>query len=147
MAVYDERFVAARAIWNASKIRAVVLTRAAPGSIGISSIGAHLLGGDYPAGHGLYLRMAADGQRVLAPIAPGLIEAVSVAEHRLLAPGEEIVISSEQSSVLALDGEREIALRPGMALRLRLSAHGPQVVDPHKAIEVAARAGAFLLSE
>ncbi|MFL5806514.1 MAG: ATP-NAD kinase family protein [Roseiflexaceae bacterium] len=145
-AVYDERFVAARAIWDVSKIREVVLTRAEPGSIGLSSIGAHLLGGDHPADRGLYLRMAPGGRRVLAPIAPGLIEAVSLAEHRLLAPGEEVVIRSDRPCVLALDGEREIALRPGTRLRLRLNADGPWVVDARKAIEVAARAGAFLLS-
>jgi hypothetical protein len=146
-AVYDERFIAARAIWDLTKIKEIVLARAEPGSIGMSSIGAHLLGGDYPPDHGLYMRMGAGGRQVLAPFAPGMIQAVGCAEHRLLPPGAEVIIRHEQPCVLALDGEREIALRPGASIRLRLNPHGPRVVDARKAIELAARAGFFLRKE
>jgi predicted polyphosphate/ATP-dependent NAD kinase len=142
-AVYDERFIATRAIWQVSKIREVILTRAEPGNIGLSSIGAHVLTGDEPPGHGLHLRMGAGGQPVLAPIAPGLVRVTSVAERRLLGPGDEVVIRQEHACVLALDGEREIQLRPGAAVRLRLNPDGPRVVDSRRAIELAARAGVF----
>jgi hypothetical protein len=142
-AVYDERFIATRAIWQASKIREVVLTRAEPGNIGLSSIGAHVLTGDEPPGHGLHLRMGSGGQPVLAPIAPGLVTVTSVAERRLLGPGDEVVVRQEQACVLALDGEREIQLRAGAAVRLRLNPDGPRVVDSRRAIELAARAGVF----
>jgi len=142
-AVYDERFIATRAIWQASKIKEVVLTRAEPGNIGLSSIGAHVLTGDEPPGHGLYLRMGPGGQPVLAPIAPGLVTVTSVAERRLLGPGDEVVVRPEQACVLALDGEREIQLRAGAAVRLRLNPDGPRVVDARAAIELAARAGVF----
>ena len=141
--VYDDRFIASRAIWDGSKIKDVILTRAEPGNIGLSSIGAHLLAGAYPAGHGVYLRLDAEGRPVRAPIAPGLLQTVRVAEHRLLAPGDEITIQHERPCVLALDGEREIELRAGAAALLRLNARGPHVVDPRKAIEVAALAGVF----
>ncbi|MBI1876901.1 MAG: NAD(+)/NADH kinase [Chloroflexi bacterium] len=145
-AVYAERFIASRAIWDASKIREVVLTRAEPGNIGLSSIGGHLPGGKHPAGQGLYLRMGTgvNGRRVLAPIAPGLIRPVNLAEHRLLAPGDEVTISHAEPCVLALDGERELELRPGSSLRLRFNATGPRVVDAHRAIAVAARVGVFV---
>jgi hypothetical protein len=142
-AVYDERFVAARAIWDGAKIREVVLTRAEPGTIGLSSIGAHLLAGDHPPDHGVYLRLDSGGQPVRAPIAPGLFQTVHIAEHRLLAPGDEIVVRHERPCVLALDGEREIELRAGASARLRLNPLGPRVIDPRLAIEVAARAGVF----
>lgn len=142
-ALYDDPFVAARAIWAGSRIRELLLTRADPGVIGLSSIGAHLLGGDYPPGQGLYLRLAAAGRPVTAPIAPGLIETVHVAEQRLLAPGDEVTVRAEGWSVLALDGERELELRPGTSLRLRLNPNGPRVIDPRQAIALAARAGAF----
>lgn len=142
-ALCDDPFVAARAIWAGSRIRELILTRAEPGVIGLSSIGAHLLGGDYPPGHGLYLRLAATGRPVTAPIAPGLIETVHVAEQRLLAPGDEVTVRAEDWSVLALDGERELELRPGTSLRLRLNPNGPRVIDPRRAIALAARAGAF----
>jgi hypothetical protein len=143
-AVYDERFIATRAIWDVSKIKEVILARAEPGSIGLSSIGAHILGGDYPPDYGLHIRMAPGGRQVLAPIAPGLIHAVGLAEHRLLAPGDEVIVSHQQTCVLALDGEREIPLGPGASVCLRLNANGPRVVDARIAIALAARAGVFL---
>jgi hypothetical protein len=142
-AIYDERFVAARAIWDGAKIKEVVLTRAEPGNIGLSSIGAHLLAGAYPSGHGVYLRLDSSGQPVRAPIAPGLFQTIYVAEHRLLAPGDEVVVRHERPCVLALDGEREIELRAGASARLRLNPQGPRVIDPRRAIAVAARAGVF----
>jgi hypothetical protein len=143
-AIYDERFVAARAIWDGAKIKEVVLTRAEPGTIGLSSIGAHLLAGAQPPGHGAYLRLDASGRPVRAPIAPGLFQTVYVAEHRLLAPGDEVVVRHGRPCVLALDGEREVELRAGASVRLRLNPLGPRVIDPRKAIAEAARAGEFL---
>jgi predicted polyphosphate/ATP-dependent NAD kinase len=144
VAVYDERFVAARAIWDASKIKEVVLIRAEPGSIGLSSIGAHLPDVTPKNGQGLYLRMGPGGRRVLAPIAPGLIQPVSVAECRRLEPGDEVAIRHPGPCVLALDGEREIELRAEATVCVRLNADGPRVVDARRAVEVAAAAGVFL---
>jgi predicted polyphosphate/ATP-dependent NAD kinase len=141
--VYAERFIASRAIWDGSKIREMVLTRAEPGNIGMSSIGAHAVAGRVPPGHGLYLRAGPGGSTIVAPIAPGLIQAIRLAEHRPLAPGDEVIISHEQPCVLALDGEREIELRPGSSLRLRMNAQGPRVVDARQAIALAAQAGMF----
>lgn len=145
-AVYNERFIASRAVWDASKIREVVLTRAEPGNIGLSSIGSHLLGGNYEPGQGLYLKIGPDhnGTQVMAPIAPGLIRPVNVVEHRLLSPDDEVEISHAEACVLAVDGEREIQLSPGSSLTMRLNANGPKVIDAHKAIKLAARAGVFV---
>lgn len=144
VAVYDERFVASRAIWDASKIKEVILTRVEPGSIGLSSIGAHApIRVDSPE-HGLYLRLGQDGQPVLAPIAPGLLRLVSVAESRPLGPGETVTVKHGQPCVLALDGEREIELRQGATVQLRLNPNGPRVIDARKAIDIAARAGVFI---
>ena len=142
-AVYDERFVASRAIWDASKIKEVILTRVAPGSIGLSSIGAHAPIRVGSSEHGLYLRLGSGGQPVLAPIAPGLLRQVSVMESHALAPGETVGIKHQQPCVLALDGEREIELRHGTTVRLKLNPNGPRVIDAHKAIKVAARNGVF----
>ncbi|MCU0491361.1 MAG: NAD(+)/NADH kinase [Chloroflexaceae bacterium] len=142
--VYAERFVASRAVWDAAKIRELVLTRAEPGNIGLSAIGGHLVGNGLPAGHGLFVRAGLGERFVHAPIAPGLVRPVAVAEHRPLAPGDEVTIRHDQPTVLALDGERELELRSGSTLRLRLSPHGPHVVDPRAAIALAAAAGRFL---
>lgn len=142
-AVYDERFVAARAIWDSTRISDLVLTCAEPGNIGLSSIGAHALAGQYPSGHGLYLRLAASGKPVRAPVAPGLMQTVHVAEYRILAPGETVIVCRERPAVLAFDGEREIELRAGESAILRFNPHGPRVIEPRRAIALAAGAGFF----
>ena len=143
-AIYDEQFIASRAIWDASKIKAVISTRAKAGTIGLSSIGAHILGGSCSSEHGLYLRLEPGGQEVLAPIAPGLIRRVSLAEYRLLSPCDEVILVRREPCVLALDGEREIELKAGAAVRFQFNLNGPMVINAHKAIEVAAKAGVFV---
>ncbi len=144
VAVYNERFVASRAIWDASKINELFLTRVEPGSIGLSSIGAHAqIRLDSPE-QGLYLRLGSEGQRVLAPIAPGLLSEVSLAECRPLDVEEMVIVKHQQPCVLALDGEREIELRQGATARVRLNLNGPRVIDARKAIDIAARAGVFI---
>jgi predicted polyphosphate/ATP-dependent NAD kinase len=145
-AIYAERFIASRAIWDASKIVEIILTRGESGNIGLSSIGSHLLGGNYPPQHGLYLRIepGPNSTQILAPIAPGLFRSISIADYRLLAPGDEVVVNQAQPCILALDGEREIELQPGASLRLRLNPDGPKVIDARKAIEIAAQAGFFV---
>ena len=144
VAVYNERFVASRAIWDASKIKELVLTRVEPGSIGLSSIGAHAPDRIDSPEHGLYLRLGSDGQPVLAPIAPGLLQEVSLVESRPLGSGETVTIKHQQPCVLAFDGEREIELRQGMTARLQFNPNGPRVIDARKAIDIAARAGVFI---
>ena len=96
-AIYDEQFIASRAIWDASKIKAVISTSAKAGTIGLSSIGAHILGENGSSERGLYLRLEPGGQEVLAPIAPGLIRRVSLAEYRLLSPSDEVILSSSRT--------------------------------------------------
>ncbi|WP_298818030.1 ATP-NAD kinase family protein [Chloroflexus sp.] len=143
VAVYDERFVAARAIWDSSRISDLVLTRAEPGNIGLSSIGASFLAGHYPPGHGLYLQLGPTGQPVRAPVAPGLMQTVHVLDHRVLAPGDVVQVRRERPAVLAFDGERELELGVGDVAWLRLNPRGPRVVDPRRAIGIAASAGFF----
>jgi predicted polyphosphate/ATP-dependent NAD kinase len=143
VAVYDERFVGARAVWDPARILELVLARVEPGSIGLSSIGAHL-GVDSAVGSGMYLRMGEGGARVLAPIGPGLINQVRVAESRLLAAGDEVRVRQSRACTLALDGERELALAPGSEVCIRLRPDGPRVVDIRLALAVAAGAGLFV---
>ena len=143
-AIYDEQFIASRAIWDASKIKAVISTSAKAGTIGLSSIGAHILGENGSSERGLYLRLEPGGQEVLAPIAPGLIRRVSLAEYRLLSPSDEVILSRREPCVLALDGEREIELKADAAVRVRFNLNGPNVINAHKAIEIAAKAGVFV---
>jgi ATP-NAD kinase N-terminal domain len=142
VAVYDERFVAARAVWDPARILELVLARVEPGSIGLSSIGAHL--GLEAAASGVYLRMGEGGARVLAPIGPGLISQVQVAESRPLAAGEEVRVRQPRACTLAFDGEREVALAADGEACIRLRPDGPRVVDMRRALALAAQAGLFV---
>jgi hypothetical protein len=134
-------------VWDVSKVTEVVLTRVEPGSIGLSAIGAHLPRPLGPRAAGLYLRLGAGGRRVLAPIAPGLVEDVGVVLARPLADGDEVTLSPPRPCVLALDGEREIALRAGESVAVRLQTQGPRIVDVRAALAQAADAGVFVAEQ
>ncbi|MCC6383168.1 MAG: NAD(+)/NADH kinase [Dehalococcoidia bacterium] len=137
----DERFLGARAIWDASRLRVAVLTRAEPASVGVSAIGGLLrpLGERDPGG--LALDFGSGGVLVDAPIAPGLYQTVPVRRVRPLAEGEPVVV--EGPGVLALDGERERVLKQGQRAILSVVPDGPRVVDVRQTLHVAACRGLF----
>jgi predicted polyphosphate/ATP-dependent NAD kinase len=143
-AAYDEQFVGARAMWDSTRILELVLARVEPGTIGLSSIAAHL-GLETPAGSGVYMRMGDGGQRVLAPIAPGLLASVPVADYQVLRAGDAVRFCQPRPCTLALDGEREVTLPGGSEVCIRLNADGPRVVDVRHAIGLAARSGIFVV--
>jgi predicted polyphosphate/ATP-dependent NAD kinase len=137
--VYDERFVAARAVWDPSRILELVLARVEPGTIGLSSIGAHL--GLSSAAH---LRMGEGGQEVLAPIAPGIVAPVNVASYRSLAAGDEVRLCQPRPCTLAFDGEREVSLAAHEEVHVKFVADGPKVVDVRRTMAIAAQSGVFV---
>ncbi len=143
--VYDERFVATKAIWDADKMRALFLTAPYRGTIGASAIAAYLPWAEQVArdSAGLYVELGAGQTRVLAPIAPGLIVPVSV---RSVSPLEleQTVPIPHAPSILALDGEREVPVPPGASVAVRLSARGPYVVDVQAALQAAVEEGFFV---
>ena len=76
----------------------------------------------------MHLKLGCKGQPITAPIAPGVVETVSVETVQLMAPGEEVDIILNPC-VLALDGEREIEIKKRQKAAIRLSIYGPLVVD------------------
>jgi hypothetical protein len=82
------------------------------------------------------------GDPVLAPIAPGPLTEVPVTTHRKLRVGD-VVDVDPTAGVLALDGEREVPVRAGPHMQVRLSDHGPRVVDVPVAPRQAVEAGLF----
>jgi len=142
LAVSREQFVGARAIWDIETIEELFLTCADPASIGLSSIGAQLHALSRAEPEALYLRLGENGTTVLAPIAPGMVRPVRIAEWRLLTPGEPVEIT-RKPSVIALDGERQFAALPDQRVEVSLSADGPRVVAIDAALSEAARLGVF----
>ena len=141
--VYAEQFVGSRAIWDETKVLQIVTTGAEPATIGFSAVGANLTAGRVGEGQGLAIEVGEGGRSVLAPIAPGLIRRVAVSSCRALSPGEEVPVRRGRG-VLALDGERELVIRPGRRLQIRLSPAGPRVVDIPIALRHAASRGFFV---
>jgi predicted polyphosphate/ATP-dependent NAD kinase len=134
-----DAFVGARAIWDPGRVRALVLTRAAPWSVGLSAIGGQLdaVGPDEPAA--LYVELG-PGHEVMATIAPGMVAMVAVAGWRRLELGEPVSLGATACTV-ALDGERELVVRDGQATAA-VTRTGPRVVDIRATLRAAAASGA-----
>jgi predicted polyphosphate/ATP-dependent NAD kinase len=134
-----DAFVGARAIWDPARVRALVLTRAAPWSVGLSAIGGQLdpLGADEPAA--LYVELGL-GHEVMATIAPGVVAKVAVAGWRRLELGEPVSVGAG-ARTLALDGERELVVRDSLATAT-VTRTGPRLVDIRATLRAAAASGA-----
>jgi hypothetical protein len=141
-ALVQAEFMGTRAIWEPGMLRALVLARAKPASVGLSSIG----GLTRPLGEhedaGLYLALGgSSGFDLQAPMAPGLFRRVRVSEVRPLALGEPVTV--EGPGFLAFDGERERRLRAGQRATLTVRRDGPRVIDVERALAQAACGGVF----
>ncbi len=121
-------FVGSRAIWKMDKIKQIFLNRCSPASIGFSAIGGMIRSISPQEPCSMYLQLGNNGQLVTAPIAPGIIDTVSVKDMRLMAIEESVDIDFAPS-VVALDGEREVEIKKGQKAAIRLCADGPLVVD------------------
>ena len=142
VAVCTELFVGSRALWDPSCIREIVLSRAEPDCIGMSSIGGLLnpIGPRDP--QGMYVRLGKGNTSVLAPVGPGLIRKVAIREYRLLSPGEEVVLEPAACTI-AVDGERQIEVYADQKVSVRLTHRGPCVVDVQRCMHAASRCGVF----
>ncbi len=135
--VYDTTFRGTKAIWEMSKVRQVISTWSEASNIGMSSIGGSLM----PIGRyepkGLSIVVGEGDTRVLAAIAPGTVEQVSIRSHEVLDIGGTAKVHFKPS-IIALDGEREIEVRGEATFAVRLSDQGPLLVHPNKALREAA---------
>ena len=111
--------------------------------MGITAIGGLLLPLSPDAEGGLLLRFGPGGERLRAPIAPGLYKTVEVAECRTVAADE--TVAAQGPGVLAFDGERDRSLKPGQPIELKVERSGPWVVGIRQTLELAARKGLFTM--
>jgi len=135
-------WIGTRALWDPSHITEIVLARATPGCIGLSSIGSCFQTLDAHDGKGMYLALGPGGTQVLAPTGPGQVTHVPVREHRLFSVGNEVTLSSDPCTI-ALDGERYIEVYGTRTITVRLTNDGPRVVDIVRCMEEATRRGVF----
>lgn len=112
--------------FDPDRIDRILLTRAEPDAVGMSPIGGLLHPVDAATDGGLLVRMG-EGRRFRAPLSPGWLREVGVAEARTVELGEAVTFPGE--GVLALDGDRDHKIPAGAALTLTLRRDGPWVVD------------------
>jgi len=110
MAVVSDRYVGARALWRVETFKELFVTFCDSCAIGMSAIAACLAPVGRAEKGGLHVRMGqADfsSLTVHAPIAPGLVVALGIADYAPIVEGE-IFTPSILVGALAFDGEREV---------------------------------------
>jgi len=131
IAVLARRFVGSRAIWNIDDIRQIIVTRANPAAVGVTSIASMLqmIAPDEPVGLSITLGNPSIC-KVMAALAPGLMTKASIKSIQRLNIGDTArVTAQDERLILALDGEREFALGEGETVSITLRHDGPWIVD------------------
>lgn len=144
VAVVEDRFVGARAIWKTTGFRDLFVTFGLPQAIGMSSIAGLCDPVDRDTPEGRHIRLSPDAPRhLLAPIAPGLIDRVGIAGTARMLAG-----SLHQPSIpagsLAFDGERELTFSDKDRVVVRLVPDAFRTVDVPACMAHAARHGLFI---
>jgi NAD kinase len=128
-----------------AQLRHLVLSRAEPDAVGMSPIGGlfHPCTRDDDFGVDVRCTAPEEGKStLLVPYSPGLFGNVHVDEARPVELDQSIIMTGP--GVIAFDGDRLRALEPGERVTLRVSRSGPQVIDIHRALSLAASRGLFL---
>ncbi|SEI12487.1 ATP-NAD kinase family protein [Paracoccus alkenifer] len=144
VAVVEDRFVGARAIWKAAGFRDLFVTFGLPQAIGMSAIAGLCDPVDRVTPEGRHVRLSPDApRRLLAPIAPGLIDRVGIAGVARMAPGRAHVPSIPAGS-LAFDGERELTFTESDQVSVRLVPDAFRTIDVPACMAHAAATGLFI---
>lgn len=141
--VSNHEFIGSRAICDVSTILEIFLTRAASNQIGFSAVGGFLNPFRANSSKGMHIVVGEGQQRVLAPIAPGLIRWLPIKSCKAFSTGDAIPISTTPA-VLALDGEREHYIGKNDKLKVRFNANGPSVVNIDGVMQAAQKRQMFL---
>jgi predicted polyphosphate/ATP-dependent NAD kinase len=141
VAVVDEPWAGAHALWDPTLLVEAVVTRTDPTVTGLAGVAGMLRpdGGGWGA---VRLRFGPSGTDVLAPLGPGQLAVLSVAGWESVGAGDEVVVGGGRVT-LAFDGERETVLQPGQRARVRLVEEGPTVIDAAGLVRQAAVEGVF----
>lgn len=143
-AVYDDVFLASRAVWDLEKVPRIFLSRCKPDAIGLSALGGQLahITPEEPRGLALEISPGA-AKTVTAAIAPGRFATVGIAKAVDMVPGELHPVGLSPCLV-AVDGEREVEVRRGHEAAVRLTPNGPLVVDVPRVMDRARQLGLFV---
>jgi predicted polyphosphate/ATP-dependent NAD kinase len=141
--VARQRFLGARAIWQPGDLSQLFVTFAEPSAIGLSSIAGLSLPTARHEPFGVQV-VFGEGQRLLAPIAPGLLEQVAITSVVRLNPNEPVELPAGEGTI-AFDGEREIEYTWGDRVMVELGLDGPLTIAVAPTMAYAAQAGLLRL--
>ncbi|QYN24598.1 ATP-NAD kinase family protein [Amycolatopsis sp. DSM 110486] len=143
VAVTLSKHVGAKALWDPASLTELYCTFAEPDGIGLSSIAGQLCPSPRSSADGVALKLGPVGVTphvVHAPIAPGLVKAVGVRGWGVLQQGMRVDLAAG-GGVIAVDGERELELKPGESAYVELRSDGPWCVDVRAVMAEAAQRG------
>lgn len=138
-----DTFTGARAIWHTRDIRLVLAARAHPANIGFSSFIAAFETVLPADNYGMVTGPDPAGEAVVIPISAGVVEPVRIKPPMLLPVGEDYEYEAAEDCMVALDGEREVALKCGERITFRITRRGPLRVDVKRAMAFAQRRKLF----
>jgi predicted polyphosphate/ATP-dependent NAD kinase len=140
LVMLDTMDIGARAVWDSASIKALFLTMASPSEIGLSSVGGWLAATETPKGCALAVYTdGAEGKRLVAPIAPGLLAPITVSSHYHFDSQSPQELPNN-TGVIALDGEREVLIGD-RRLTVSINPQGPLVIQVDRTLQAAAAAG------
>ena len=146
--ISTDRYIGARALWKPESLSAAYLSFADPQAIGLSAIGGLLqpVGRRDPGGLAVHLAHHPHpaALRLLAPIAPGMVRPVSIANWQAM-PADQAFAVQQQGGVVALDGERELAFEAGDPVQITLRENAFSTVDVARCMHIAACEGLLRL--
>ena len=136
--IIDDMKTESRAMFDTQDFKQVFLTSCTLGSIGISSMGAALQEIEKSDSSAMYIAFNNDSdQYIHFPIVPGVYTTSGYSDWRILAL-EEMVQVSTVPCVIAVDGEKDIHIKPGTPLEVKVTWNGPKLVDTQAVLKEAA---------
>ncbi|MDR1649525.1 MAG: NAD(+)/NADH kinase [Synergistaceae bacterium] len=139
----DNLCIGARAIWHSGSIRKIVVTRSHPASIGFSAAVGVLEIVAPEDDFGYAIELGAGSTTVKAPIAPGIVERITLSDARRYDLGAKFAQEIDKNCTIALDGERELQIDAGEKVEFCVDRTGPWRVDIRKTLERAHADGFF----
>ncbi len=135
--ISDIPYIGSKAIWSMGNVKEMFISKVVPDGIGFSSIAFHLTKKKDLIKEGVYINF--DGsvslKTVKAPIAPGMIEEVSVSKWKVF-NSKNLIEIELKSGTIALDGERTIEFSTSEKASVKLNLNGPISLIVEKILSV-----------
>lgn len=141
--ITDDLWIGAKAIWDAEKLKHIFVTRCHPASIGFSSAAGCIQIVKDSDPHGLALTLEETGEKIIAPIAAGILAPLSYSKAERMPLGMPMELVMEWDCMVALDGERELRGKKGDRLAFTITQNGPWRVEIRKTLEKAVEMGLY----